>query len=139
MNVTDKYIEHNKSALETQFDKTDSTKTYAFYGVCGNQFKLDSTVFEAKEDESDGYRSYLETVEVVKLGGIFQYHPLAMVFVREVEDKSVDDCYEDGDFTGYQLVDCKTGHVWLTIGTDYSDSYYPSFTFSYEIPEVEIQ
>ena len=33
-----------------------------FYGMENNYFKLDDEIYEAIEDENDGYRSYLEEI-----------------------------------------------------------------------------
>jgi hypothetical protein len=97
-------------------------KSFGFYGVDNNFFKLGRNVFLAKEDESDGYRSYLETVEVVtdveKL--IFSSRALDTVVISKVENV----------FEGYELVG-ENGHVWLKVGTDHSDDYYPYFVFEY--------
>ena len=100
-------------------------KTFKFYGVCGNRYKLDNTVWEAIEDESDGYRSYLDSIKISeqKNTDIFFENSLGTVIVQNVEDEN--------SFTGFKLVEQKTGHVWLKIGTDYSVDYYPSFHFEY--------
>lgn len=95
---------------------------FPFFGVDNNTFKLGDTVYEAVEDESDGYRSMLEDVKVKDHEGlIFFGQPVATV--RLVSD--------DGEFDGYRLVDVADGHVWLRFGTDAADDYYPMFTFEY--------
>ena len=48
-------------------------KVYRFYGVDNNCFKLDNSVLEAVEDESDGYRSYLATVELADKEGFASF------------------------------------------------------------------
>lgn len=94
---------------------------FLFYGVDNNEFKLDDTVYEAIEDENDGYRSYLDSVVVVEGNGLFFTKPLARVRVEELDENN------------WCLVDVLTGHNWLTVGTDYSmDGYYPSFVFNYQ-------
>lgn len=94
-----------------------------FYGVDNNCFKLGDRVFEAVEDESDGYRSYLGSVEVRDPSGlIFFRTPLASVRVVEVDDNYAEE---------YQLVD-DGGHVWLRFGTNNCDDYYPYFVFEYQ-------
>jgi len=99
------------------------TKTFKFYGVCNNLYKLNDVVWEAMEDESDGYRSYLESiVRVDGDRGIFFSSPLATVTV----EKSTE--YPDD---GFKLVDIEDGHVWLEVGTDNYDDYYPCFRFEY--------
>ena len=99
-------------------------KRFGFYGVDNNCFKLGRKVYEAIEDEDDGYRSYLHSIEVVKVDGIFFKKPLAYVEVKSTGD---------GDyFEGYWLEDTKDGHVWLRVGTDNADDYYPYFVFEYQ-------
>lgn len=109
-------------------------KTVSFYGVDNNCFciSVDSdkqrVAFEAIEDESDGWRSCLEEIKKVQIKGhIFFKQPIAMV---KIEDAT--------DFDGWKLVEYigndpyrQSSHVWLKIGTDYSDDYYPWFVFSY--------
>ena len=98
-------------------------KKFGFYGVDNNCFKLDRKVYEAIEDESDGYRSYLDSIEVVDKDGIFFDKPLAFVEVKYSEW---------GYFEGYWLEDVEDGHVWLRVGTDNADDYYPMFVFDYQ-------
>jgi hypothetical protein len=131
MNITDMY-NLEKKKIETVFEGgIDSNKTYTFYGICGNQFKLNDTIFEAIEDPNDGYRSCLETIKVANSDGIFSRNALAIVKIEEVEDGG-----EDSSFSGYILVDIDTEHRWLFVGTDSSDSYYPYFVFQYDIPQL---
>jgi hypothetical protein len=106
-----------------------------FYGVDNNAFcvKLPGTgarvAFEAMEDEDDGYRSMCEEVISVPLKGhIFFGKPVADVLVQ------VDD-----EIDGYRLVDAKTQHVWLRMGTSYLDDYYPAFVFEYDVPKMELE
>lgn len=100
-------------------------RVYDFYGVCGNTYKLNDTVWEAIEDEADGWRSYLGSIKSIKNDGIFSDRPIAQVNVISSEE------YDDG----YKLVDINTGHVWLEFGTDNSDGWYPCFRFDYNIDE----
>jgi hypothetical protein len=94
-----------------------------FYGVDNNCFKLGDHVFEAEEDESDGYRSCLREVhEVTNTGGlIFFQTPIAKVVVQEA--RGIDE--------GFRLLDVLDNHVWLEFGTDNTDDYYPYFVFNY--------
>jgi hypothetical protein len=98
-------------------------KKYKFYGVDNNQFKLGSVVFEAIEDEGDGYRSYLNSVIVKDVEkSIFFKRAIADVWLVQEDD---------GYFDGYKLIDIEDGHIWLRFGTDNSDDYYPWFVFEY--------
>ncbi len=99
-------------------------KTFDFYGVCDNHYKLNDKVWLALEDPDDGYRSYLKSIEEVSdYTGIFFPEPLAKVVVISVSENN---------FSGYKLIDVEDNHVWLIIGTDDSDSYYPMFIFNYQ-------
>lgn len=101
-------------------------KELDFFGVDNYCFKVGDHVFEAIENEDDGYRSYLDSVVVhdpERLNLIFHGRPFAVVVVEE---------YDDGDFRGYALRDIEDNHVWLCFGTEYYDDYYPVFRFKYE-------
>ena len=100
-------------------------KTVSFYGVDNLYFKLGRTIFKAVEDEEDGYRSSLGSIEVENnetVSLIFFKTPIARVLIEK----------EDGVFEGFNLRDVKdTSHIWLRVGTDDTDDYYPSFVFDY--------
>ncbi len=97
-------------------------KTFNFYGVCDTCYKLDDVVWEAIEDPSDGYRSYLQSIEVKENAGhlTFSFDPIAVVKV-----------VLDNDYDGWKLVDVEDNWVWLRVGTDKYDDYYPTFVFNY--------
>lgn len=106
-------------------------KRVGFCGVDNLTFCLvteagERLAFEAVEDEADGYRSMLAEVKAVPLEGlIFFRTPVAEVTVQD-----------DGAsaFDGWRLVD-DGGHVWLRLGTDGTDDYYPMFAFRYDPPK----
>lgn len=98
-------------------------KKHDFYGVYNNEFKLGDIVFEAMENADDGYRSHLGNIEVKNSDGIFFKEPIANVIIRQV-DRGY--CFE-----GYELVDSEDAHIWLGMGTNRDDSYYPCFIFNY--------
>jgi hypothetical protein len=111
---------HNHQLYWRMFE---GTGPWDFYGICGNSFKIDVAVFEAIEDENDGWRSCFDCLWLRREDGlIFFNQPVAKVFVRTEED--------DEGFTGWVLVD-EDDHEWLRFGTDYADDYYPYFVFSY--------
>lgn len=106
-----------------------------FYGVDGNFFKLNDTVFEAVEDECDDYRSELQEVRVIALDTpheklIFFNAPIAGIVVHEIEDEGTSPYYSDS-FRGYELRDIGDGHVWLRFGTVNYGDYYPMFVWTY--------
>lgn len=106
---------------------------HLFYGVDSDMFKLGWRVFEAIEDESDGLRSYFGCISYVGLPDmvIFRNQPLATVKIEEViEDAAGED--------GWRLVDVEDQHVWLEVGTDYSEDCYPCFYFRYHPKEPKV-
>lgn len=112
---------------------TNQYSEYEFYGVVGNHFKIGNVIFEAVEDESDGYRSYLDSVVLEqdskfldKIRPRFNRRPIAKVKIA-ASSEEVD------------IVDAKTGFIWLSIFTDNMDDYYPCFTFDYSVPETEAE
>lgn len=133
---------------------------FDFYGVDASCFCLGRggarMVLEAVEDPSDGYRSYFACFRTEEVGKIFFRTPIAKVrFERggvstrsrtywekitytkdgkpDISSASAEELHEmHKDFSGWILRDVSTGHVWLTVGTDFGDDYYPSFTFRYE-------
>ncbi len=106
--------------------------TFGLYGVDNNCFALRigsvQRVFEALEDENDGYRSMLQDLvcvtdpnELAKL--VFSRRVLAQV--------RLEDCPQDANL--WRLVDVKDAHVWLEFGTHDDDSgYYPTFVFTFD-------
>lgn len=105
------------------------------YGSDQDSVKLGRRVWTFVCDPSDGYRSYCEEVrlETDKSIGPFFVDPVATVTVREWTNSGRD--YQDSPPDGFELVD-NDGHVWLTVGTDHSDDYYPSYTFGYTPKEA---
>lgn len=105
---------------------------YEFYGVDNNTFCIGiegkKIAFEAIEDENDGYRSYLDTIEISMKGNIFFHSRLAIVVLEVAPERS--EPYES-KFSGWQLRDVDDHHIWLRVGTDNTDDYYPYFTFDY--------
>jgi len=108
--------------MKTKFESLVGQE-FGFYGVDNNAFKIGRFVFEALEDEDDGYRSYLGSVEVKDPEGL-------IFFGRSVAKVRLEE-YSFGDFEGYRLVDVVGGHVWLKFGTDHAYDYYPCFIFEY--------
>ena len=114
---------HYREHMSFDLASVANTKQrFKFYGAHSNMFKLDSMTLEAIEDPDDGYRSYLACVVVTKdeePGGFFES---LIATVKVIKSKKID---------GWEIVDAKAGHVWLEIGTDRIDGYYPCFCFNY--------
>lgn len=102
--------------------------TQDFYGVCDTMFKLGDQVFDAVEDPADGYRSYLDSINITDSeearAAIFFRTPVAKVHVWGARVPE--------NFDGYEFRDIFDGHCWLRIGTANTDDYYPYFVFEYE-------
>jgi hypothetical protein len=94
-------------------------RVFQFRGAHSNRFALGDTVYEAVEDENDGYRSMMEYLRVTSDESGFFASQIATVRVET-----------DGDHA-WKLVDAADGHVWLRFGTDSYDAYYPCFVFDY--------
>lgn len=93
---------------------------YSFHGVHDTEFKLGSLVFKAVEDPADGYGSYLDSVTIINTHSIFFKEPLINLYYRSPDSLGV----------AVELFD-ESGHLWLSIGTNHDDNYYPSFMFNY--------
>jgi hypothetical protein len=109
-------------AETTDFEKLIGQE-FDFYGVDNAAFKLGDRVWLAIEDEDDGYRSYLGSIEQRETKG-FTFFATPLDCVRIDTDASIDD--------GFRLVSVADGHVWLEVGTDNVNDYYPYFVFRYE-------
>ncbi len=100
---------------------------YQFYGVDANSFRIsfggEKITLEAVEDPDDGYRSYLECIRVSKENNlIFNNIPYALIKIVITNDSG----YQGFEFRGFD-----DDHVWLRVGTNLYDDYYPYFVFEY--------
>ena len=83
-------------------------------------FKFDNIVWKVMPDEYDGHRSCLDYVTYGNEKELITQDNLAIVKVEK----------DDNDtFEGYILKDINADHVWLRIGTNYEDNYYPFIVF----------
>ena len=93
-------------------------------------FKFQGIVWKALVDENDGYRSMLEQISYAeKPEDFISVTNLAEVEVRRVCDN------EHIFFNGWELVDVNNNHVWLQVGTDYTDHWYPHIVFRH-VPKI---
>lgn len=125
-------FDDSKAGYNIQDLEMFSDSVMRFYGVDNNRFKLEGFVFEAKEDESDGYRSFLGSIKINPEEQsdrlIFFSQPIASIEIKWYDSGK---CPGMPDFKGYQFEDYEDGHVWLRIGTDNINDYYPCFHFEY--------
>ena len=101
-------------------------EVFNFYGVDGNCFKLGKNVFEAIEDPGDGYRSYLNEVKLISRE---ECEARKLTFFRTPIAKV--EVVESPTLSGHNLIDTSDGHVWLEVGTDNYDDWYPQCVFNY--------
>ena len=100
-------------------------KNGKFYGAHNEYFKIGSIVLRAVEDENDGYRSSLSHIEIVEEYDelSFTANPLSEIVIQTNRD-FLYICDKDTNKNGER-------YLWLRVGTDESDSYYPFFVFEY--------
>lgn len=93
------------------------------------KIELDGKTYMAEEDPGDGYRSYMETIEEV-CAPISRMHkiPPTKIICRHITKYCTDEC----DIL--EFVDEQNGEVFLRIGTDHLDDYYPYCLLNY-MPE----
>ncbi len=85
-------------------------------------FILDGKTISAVEEPDDGYRSSMEDL-VENREGLVITNTFQPVFVLGTKRKDED--YMKNDVVDF--IDCITGKVVLSIGTENTDDYYPCF------------
>ena len=84
-------------------------------------FRLDNVTYRAYENESDGYRSFMEHIEIVE--------DIPKIKLPDVEVLCVYD--EDESNNVIHLLDTATGKKVLSVGTRNYDDYYPCCIMEY--------
>lgn len=92
------------------------------------RFELDGQVYEAIENPSDGYRSYMDKLVVSN----------KRVRNKIPETRVVCVYRDDDDCDLLDFIDCKNGKVFLTIGTRHVGDYYPVCIFEYSPEKLSI-
>lgn len=89
-------------------------------------FTLDGITYIATEDENDGYRSCMEGIEVTtqKISNIF--NPVKVL------------CKMSDERDTLEVIDFYNGKLVIEVGTDYSESYYPSFIDYYQPENMSV-
>ena len=116
---------------------------FDFHGAQGVFIRLNDIVYEFLEDPDDGYRSHLGAVRITPASehtGFFP-NPIAKVILVSTDDKEswpdewtpppMPGEYCDAPFQGFYFIDADDYHVWVQVGTEYMDSYYPCFVTHY--------
>ncbi len=112
---------------EHTLDRPAMTITSPFNAdASGIAFFLDGTVYLVIENPDDGYRSHMGVIFSAKASayelGISDYENInRQVVCRHIE--------KDKDYNCdiLEVIDVKTGHLWLRVGTQNTDDYYPWF------------
>lgn len=86
-------------------------------------FVLDGKTYTAVEDPDDGYRS-----------SMLEIFESDFDVANKFQATEVLASMQSGDSDILEIRDTATGKIVLTVGTDYSDDYYPSFVRDW-IPE----
>lgn len=117
MKLKDLVGEHQLSGVDTT---TEKVKQYCdYYEDCKVvRFVIDGKTYKATEDPDDGYRSYLNEIEVTdeKVTNSFPSQKV----IGKMKDDS--DCKKNNII---QFIDAVTGNVVFEIGTSNTDDYYP--------------
>ncbi len=93
-------------------------------GIC---FFLDDMAYMVFEDQNDGYRSCAGPIFSAKTDA-YDVIPNYEYINRDVVVRHVKDSRYGGDAADIiEIIDVETAHVWLRVGTDNIDDYYPSF------------
>lgn len=93
-------------------------------GKAGIAFVLDDVQYLAFEDDNDGYRS--------QMGALFSAPGAGCLWSPDYIQRDVvcrhvtTSQYGDGADI-LEVIDAKNGHLWMRVGTDNIDDYYPSF------------
>lgn len=82
------------------------------------RFTLDNVTYKATEDPSDGYRSYLEGIEITEEKPRNQFIPHAVIGKMKPKDD-----YQTSEII--QFFDKVTGELVFEVGTDDTEDYYP--------------
>ena len=94
-------------------------------------FMLDGNCYKVEEDPSDGWRSYAKDVE--------EYHgEMSRRCILPTSIKAV--CYMDDkpENTILKFMDAENGRVFLSIGTEHSDDWYPCCRFEYHPENIHL-
>lgn len=103
-------------------DRLDGTSLG--YGYCSDviRFVLDGKTYTAVEDPVDDYRSCLGEL-FVSDNEVANRFPPVRVIAQMREDEWLDIL---------DILDAQTGLVVLSVGTDYTDDYYPYFVADFD-------
>jgi len=104
-------------------------------------FILNGIVYQISEDPADGYRSYARDIKILHDGGLVSNTFIgAWVYAHHVSHR--EDCgytYSNQKTADIlELIDMISNQIVLTIGTDYSDDYYPYYVCDFQPENMAI-
>jgi hypothetical protein len=92
----------------------------------GIAWAMDGKVYFVFEDQGDGYRSAASPILSAD-GDAYMFGNWRPEYLhREVVGRLIERT-GSGEAEILELADVETGHVWLRVGTDATDDYYPWF------------
>ena len=101
--------------MNVDFNKLVGQKAQLYKRTELNTFQLGEVIFEVIEDPSDGYRSSMESVEIIDVYFLSKEFLAEITITKELEI--------------FKLIDAE-GNLWLEFGTLHYDAYYPCFIFN---------
>ena len=122
-------VEFGREEVESEYYHEDEESNFV-------RFIIDGVTYKAVEDPSDGYRSMLGKI-LVDSADVKNTFPAINVCVNIVTSYDDSDTNPEVYESILEFRDCKTGKVILSIGTDYSNGYYPCFVSSFTPPLIE--
>lgn len=128
MELTDFIGEHYLSGLDQVIEKAKEE-----WDEDGNAFLfiLDGITYKAVEDPSDGYRSYLRSIEISDEKVSYTFPPQKVIGrMKENEEYSNNNVI--------QFIDPITEKVVLEFGDDNFDDYYPSCVLNWNPENLSI-
>jgi hypothetical protein len=107
---------HMISGVDYDDDNNDDASSILFI--------LDGITYKAKEDPSDGYRSYMGYIQIVDTPVRYRFEPIEVDIIYTNKE----------EYVGLFFIDVISKKKILELATDYSDDYYPSCVMSW-LPE----
>lgn len=95
-------------------------------------FELDGTIYLAREDPSDGYRSNMEDIAVIDAPIKNKFAPCEVLAIMRSDTNG----YEKNEVL--DCIDTTTGKVVLSVGTRNVDDYYPCWVAEFTPENMSI-
>lgn len=94
-------------------------------------FMLDGNCYKIEEDPSDGWRSYAKDVE--------EYHgTMSRRCILPTPIKVVCCMDDNPDHNILKFMDAENGKIFLSLGTEYADDWYPRCRFEYNPENIHL-